>query len=308
MQFDKLTIKVKLPTLIACTLIFSMVILSFICSTASPKSTFKVFTRWGSPSFEENIMLNYSPKNPNALEPVVITIESKHDDLIKGANLYLNCTFPDGSEHFGGVQFTPPNSAVMSCVISNYPDRTNFTFYVAAWDDSNEVLYSKEYQYTVKSKDSWKYPSFEENLMLNYSPENPNAFDEVVVIIEPRDIEGYIKGANLYLVCRFLDGSVDSYGLPFIRENETAMVCTLLKYPPKANITFWVEAWDTYNTSLTSNRYNFTVGILIYGEYDFETFPQWYVYAAYGAVSLIAVPAVGYFYYMRKEEKKRFGE
>ncbi len=308
MKFDELPKKVKLSTLIACTLIFSIVILSSVCSIASPKSTFKVFTRWASPSFEENIMLDYSPKNPNAWELVVITIESIHGDLIKGANLYLNCTFPDGSEQFGGLQFTPPNSAVMSCVIPNYPDRTNITFYVAAWDDSNEVLFSKNYQYNVKSEDSWKYPSFEENLLLNYSPKNPNAFDKVVVTIEPRDIEVYINGSNLYLVCRFLDGSIESGGFPFIRRNETAMVCTLPKYPPKTNITFWVEAWDKYNTLLTSNRYNFTVGILIYGEYGFDDFPQWYVYAAYGAVSIIAVPAVGYFHYMRKEGKKRFGK
>ena len=53
--------------------------------------------------------------------------------------------------------------------------------------------------------------------------------------------------------------------------NSTEMQQTIPGYPAGTNITFWVIAWDAYNTQIVSDFYEYNVvGIVEYTNYPFE--------------------------------------
>ncbi|KYK28622.1 MAG: hypothetical protein AYK23_00105 [Candidatus Proteinoplasmatales archaeon SG8-5] len=107
---------------------------------------------WKHDTFDANVEVEYSPMTVNATEEVTVTISSKDNITFGGANLWWTYETPEGDLIEGvGENFTKvnPEVTVMKQTIPGYPPGTNLTFWVVAWDTYNEVMVSKEYNYSV---------------------------------------------------------------------------------------------------------------------------------------------------------------
>ena len=106
---------------------------------------------WRNEGFSSNIDLNYWPLKVNATEDVEVTLRSIDNVTIAGANLWVTYETPEGNIEEGGWNFskTNVNSTEMRQTIPGYPAGTNVTFWVIAWDNYNEQIVSKFYNYSV---------------------------------------------------------------------------------------------------------------------------------------------------------------
>lgn len=106
---------------------------------------------WKHDAFDENIELSYWPLKANATEEVEITLRSRDNITIKGANLWVIYETPEGNVEEGGWNFSKANvnSTEMKQTIPGYGAGTNITFWVIAWDDYNVQVVSKFYNYSV---------------------------------------------------------------------------------------------------------------------------------------------------------------
>ncbi len=106
---------------------------------------------WRHESFDDNIELTYWPLRANATEDVEITLISKDNITMDGANLWVIYETPEGEAKKGGWNFSQANvnSTEMRQTIPGYPAGTNITFWVIAWDQYNAQIVSKFYNYSV---------------------------------------------------------------------------------------------------------------------------------------------------------------
>jgi hypothetical protein len=107
---------------------------------------------WKHESFDENLDLTYWPLTVNATEEVTVTIASRDNVTIKGANLWWTYLTPEGELVSGvGDNFTHSNMEMteMRQTIRGYSAGTNVTFWVQAWDVYVDQIISKEYNYSV---------------------------------------------------------------------------------------------------------------------------------------------------------------
>lgn len=106
---------------------------------------------WRQDTFDDNIELTYWPLRANATEEVEVTLRSRDNVTIKGANLWVTYETPEGDIEEGGWNFskTNVNSTEMKQTIPGYDAGTNITFWVIAWDDYNLQITSKFYNYSV---------------------------------------------------------------------------------------------------------------------------------------------------------------
>jgi hypothetical protein len=106
---------------------------------------------WKYDGFDDNIILEYWPLRANATEEVTVTIRSRNNVTISGANLYVVYETPEGDLKEGGWNFTKSNanSTEMRRVIPGNPAGTNVTFWVTAWDQYNAAITSRMYNYSV---------------------------------------------------------------------------------------------------------------------------------------------------------------
>ncbi len=106
---------------------------------------------WRNETFAENIELTYWPMNVNASEEVVITLVSRNNVTITGANLYLTYVTPEGELREGGWNFTKTNanSTRMTKTVPGFEAGTNVTFWVTAWDQYTTLITSGMYNYSV---------------------------------------------------------------------------------------------------------------------------------------------------------------
>ena len=106
---------------------------------------------WRNDTFAENIELFYWPMNVNATQDVVVTLISKNNISIQGANLYVTYQTTEGEVQSGGWNFTKTNadSTEMHQTIPGYPAGTNITFWVTAWDQYSTQMTSKMFNYSV---------------------------------------------------------------------------------------------------------------------------------------------------------------
>ncbi len=106
---------------------------------------------WKHDTFDDNIELIYWPLKANATEEVEVTLRSKDNVTIKGANLWVIYETLEGNVEEGGWNFSKANvnSTEMRQTIPGYRAGTNITFWVIAWDDYNVQVTSKFYNYSV---------------------------------------------------------------------------------------------------------------------------------------------------------------
>jgi hypothetical protein len=107
---------------------------------------------WKHQNFDNNVLVEYSPMTVNATEEVSVTISSKDNVTFGGANLWWTYETPEGELVEGvGHNFSKvnPEATIMEQTIPGYPPGTNLTFWIVAWDTYNEVMVSKEYNYSV---------------------------------------------------------------------------------------------------------------------------------------------------------------
>ena len=106
---------------------------------------------WKHDTFYDNIELTYWPLKANATEEVEITLRSKDNITIKGANLWVIYETQEGDVEEGGWNFSKANvnSTEMRQTIPGYGAGTNITFWVIAWDDYNLQIISNFYNYSV---------------------------------------------------------------------------------------------------------------------------------------------------------------
>ena len=106
---------------------------------------------WIHDGFDDNIELTYWPLKANATEEVEITLRSRDNVTMGGANLWVTYETPEGNIEKGGWNFSEANvnSTEMRQVIPGYPAGTNVTFWVIAWDSYNIQIVSKFYEYNV---------------------------------------------------------------------------------------------------------------------------------------------------------------
>ena len=106
---------------------------------------------WKYDTFDENIELTYWPLRANATEEVEVTLHSRNNITIKGANLWVIYETPEGDVEEGGWNFSKSNvnSTEMKQTIPGYGAGTNITFWVIAWDDYNIQVTSNFYNYSV---------------------------------------------------------------------------------------------------------------------------------------------------------------
>lgn len=106
---------------------------------------------WRHEGFDDNIELIYWPLKANATEEVEVTLRSKDNITIKGANLWVIYETPEGDMEEGGWNFskTNVNSTEMRQTIPGYGAGTNITFWVIVWDEYNAQVTSKFYNYSI---------------------------------------------------------------------------------------------------------------------------------------------------------------
>jgi hypothetical protein len=258
---------------------------------------------WNHDDFDDNILLIYSPKNPNSTQSVDVLIESKDGILIKGANIHINVTRNEAGPAQGGWSFVPVNDTAMETVIPAYENGDIISFYVQVWDFDNDVIVSPTYSYIMSGEivEGWHHDSFEENVVITYVPEEPGSNEKVSVQIRSRDPEVTIAGANLHIKVTFREQNEQAGGLVFTRVNSTTMVSEIPGYPLGTSVTFWAEAWDKDIVVLTSNESTYTIATFGYETYGNEEFPTMELYGAY-AVSLLLSVLI-FIYYSRRIKK-----
>lgn len=118
---------------------------------------------WKNTTFDGNLELTYWPMNVNATEEVLITLVSRNNVSISGANLYVTYETEEGEIQSGGWNFTKSNvnGTEMSQTIPGYPAGTNVTFWVTAWDQYNALMTSKMYNYSVMGIEAYTDYPFE---------------------------------------------------------------------------------------------------------------------------------------------------
>ena len=106
---------------------------------------------WIYDTFDDNIQLEYWPLKANASEEVTVTLISRENVTIKGANLWVIYETPEGDVEEGGWNFSKANvnSTIMRQTIPGYGAGTNITFWVIAWDEYNAQMVSDFYNYSV---------------------------------------------------------------------------------------------------------------------------------------------------------------
>ncbi len=216
-------------------------------------------SRWDSAVFEDVIVLDYSPRDPRNMEPVNVTIESKDYEPINVAYLNIDYSTPDGQTGSGGYEFNRLNASRMYRRIQGYPGGTSVDFQVEAYDTGNNMVRSPKFTYVVAKNGSWKSNSFEENINLTYVPTQPDADDNVEVIIQSRYPDVNIDSAYLYYQIEYQGITPEPGVVPFNRISDTKMNATIVPYPGGSNVTFWITARDTYQSELTSKEYMYSI-------------------------------------------------
>ncbi|MEW5759624.1 MAG: AAA family ATPase, partial [Candidatus Thermoplasmatota archaeon] len=226
---------------------------------------------WSDPtSFEANLVLDYTPKSPQAGDTVNVTISSKTDVQIEMAQLIYNVTY------FGMVVPYPGRNNFIhlegkKSMYCEIPSSVNaggakVSFFVVAWDDSYQEITSKTYEYVVAKTGGWKYPEFEKNVKISYSPLEPDPGEQVNISIE-----------GIYPDVGFGKDYVQIWGQSKAPgDKDWSVAGAIASYVPISTIKgyaiiggeyntlgtkikFWVEIYDTYANKIKSIDYNYTV-------------------------------------------------
>ena len=235
---------------------------------------------WQYDSFTQNLDVDVTPDTITTMDQIIVTITSEVPDVwISQASLY-GVVYPDDGFQFpiSFPFFKVDNDEITyRCVIEPFAQFSGYEieFYIVAYDYFNSKLDSRESNlyFTYSATGSgWRHETFDENIELTYWPLKANATEEVLVTL--RSIDNItIEGANLWVTYETAEGNIEKGGWNFsmTNVNSTEMQQVIPGYPAGTNITFWVIAWDSYNSQIVSKFYEYNVvGIVEYTNYPFE--------------------------------------
>lgn len=263
---------------------------------------------WPPGTFEDHVRMDVSPAAPTANDEVTVSLRTVNASLfIKGANLNLRVTYPDGTA-IGPSSFPFAQESIYRFffILPRYPNATIVSFYVTAWDFDNDVLTSTPYAYTVAGAPSlgWKHEAFEDNVEVLATPPIPQPHDEVTVSIRSREPNVEMRGANLYLKYIYQQDPPRSGGYPFVRANATWWSATISGFPPGTEVVYWVVAWDVKVDTITSSFYAYNLSVDRYTRHEMEPFPS--VEAAVGlSLGLAVAVPVSVLYVASRRRRRR---
>jgi hypothetical protein len=276
---------------------------------------------WQYDTFGQNLMVNVTPEYITTSDRITIVVTSKLTDVwIKQASIY-GVVYPKDSVQFPfSFPFLRITDTQFKCVIEPFPlNGYDIDFYVVVYDYYFEPMDSRTfaaYSYSVQGS-GWRNDTFGTNLRLEYWPMKVNATQDVEITISSiNDIT--INGANLYITYVTPEGEVREGGWNFSKTNvnSTEMKRVIPGFPAGTNVTFWVTAWDQYNSVMTSRMYNYSVmGIAEYTNFPFEYtgessdksrwVPDDKIFIPLAGMCALGIPLFIYIYALNLKRKKR---
>ncbi|MDO9537658.1 MAG: hypothetical protein Q7J68_05020 [Thermoplasmata archaeon] len=276
---------------------------------------------WQYETFSQNLGVSVTPQEITTLDQIIVTVSSKLPQVfIKQATMY-GVVYPnDGIQFPFSFPFLKLDDITFQCVIEPFPlNGYDIEFYLVVYDyfftpmDSRN---SEVFSYSVVGS-GWRHDTFDENVILTYWPMRANASEEVSIILISKE-NVTISGANLYVTYVTPEGDAREGGWNFSKTNvnSTELKRSIPGYPAGTNITFWVTAWDQYNSVVTSRMYNYSVmGISEYTDFPFEYTDaggdrsQWIpddaIILPMAGMCALAIPLFIYLYAVNLKRRKR---
>ncbi|MEA3559553.1 MAG: AAA family ATPase [Candidatus Thermoplasmatota archaeon] len=216
-------------------------------------------SEWSTTVFEEAVNIDREPDHindraPFNMEPVRITITSKTSQTINAAEVRMTWSHEGITSPEGGNSFTRINQTAMEVEIQGYKGGYTIQYRIIAYDEVNHPLTSTTYSYTVLENGSWQDTDFENNIILDWEPKQPEKGENVTINITSRDPFVAIAKADLLFTMNIPNYDPLSGVDYFRRINSTAMTYDLISYPEGSRITFYVDAYDQYDKKITSNN------------------------------------------------------
>ncbi|MFO7618537.1 MAG: hypothetical protein R6W91_02610 [Thermoplasmata archaeon] len=276
---------------------------------------------WQYDGFNQNLQTTVAPDDITTFDQITITITSRIEEVwINRASIW-GVVYPNEGVQFPfSFPFQKKTDTVFECIIEPFPlNGYRIDFYIVAYDYFFSPIDSRDsmsFSYDVVGS-GWRHETFYENIELTYWPLRANATEDVSIKL--RSIENIsISGANLYVTYETPEGDLREGGWNFSRSNvnSTEMQRTIPGYPAGTNVTFWVTAWDQYNTPFTSRMYNYSVmGIAEYTDFPFEYtdadgdrsgwVPDDTIILPMAGMSALAIPLFIYLYAINVRRRKR---
>ncbi len=118
----------------------------------SDKRTYTISKKdgWINEVFSDNLNYTYEPKNPKANEKVDFTLNKKVDVEINSAYVVADIDQPNSEAQEGRREFTKENDH-WEATLPAYPEETDVTFHISAYDKYNDELTSQDRSYVVES-------------------------------------------------------------------------------------------------------------------------------------------------------------
>ncbi len=276
---------------------------------------------WQYDTFSQNLAVEVTPEFITTSDRITVTITSKIPDVwIKQAAIF-GVVYPNNGIQFPfSFPFLKKTDTVFTCEVEPFPlNGYMIEFYIVAYDyffapiDSRTSL---TFSYDVVGS-GWRHDAFDDNIRLDYWPMRANASEEVVITIT--SLENItISGANLYITYETPEGGLQEGGWNFSKSNvnSTEMRKIIPGFPAGTNVTFWVTAWDQYNSVITSRMYNYSVmGISEYTDFPFEYtgtsgdkeswVPDNAILLPMAGMTALAIPLFIYLYAINLKRRKR---
>ncbi len=282
----------------------TLVLLGVMISAVSPPSR----AVWPSPVFEDNLAVQASPVRPTDQDRVTIVIRTiPANTFIKGATIYVTITDPDnvtqGPFPNPMVPGSPPTQATFG--IRSYPNGTDVSYYIVAWDFENDVVTSHSYAYRVEGAPSfgWRHPGFDENVEVILYPPLPQPHDEVTVSIRSREANVRIAGANLLIRYVYQADPPKAGGFVMAYVNATDLAATIPGFPPGTQVIYWVTAWDKDVETITSALFSYNLSVDKYTRHENVPFPSPEAYVGTSIGLAVLVPIAVYFADIRRKRR-----
>ena len=216
---------------------------------------------WESSVFEEEIRITRFPDHINGraplnMEPLHILIQSKNGQFINHADVSLTYSIDGGTSSPGGYPFERINQTTLEVDIPGHRGGTTIQYHIIAYDEVNHPLTSTTYSYTVQMNGSWQGDDFDENIEVEWGPQNPSEGESVMINITTLDSNVTFRRADLLYSVAIPDQEPQEGVTYFEEVTKNKMTATIIAYPPGSSINFRIEAYDSYLNKITSrDRY-----------------------------------------------------
>ncbi len=226
---------------------------------------------WPSNVFEQEVEVTRIPDHENDrapfnLEPVVLYISSRSDQVINAADVRYTWSYQGVQSTEGGYTFSKHNDTHWVTTIPGYQGGYTVQYHIDAFDEKNHPLTSATYSYKVVQNGSWQGDDFDLNLDLSWGPENPKEGESIFFNITTVDETVSINRADIFYTVSISGNPRDGVD-SFFQVTATSVSYEMIPYPLGSSISFYIEAYDAYNGKIRSKTYYIEYpDIPIYGE------------------------------------------